>query len=80
MDPRGSVTDPEQVTRELAEDVAMLAGKQGRPRGDGMIVYRGRQTRRYQYVVDPHTDTIVQIRGESEVREQGRKGNRRRGR
>jgi hypothetical protein len=76
-DPRGSRTDREALLVELRDECERLAAtKEGRPRADGKLVYRGRKSRRYQYVVDASSDppTLVQVRGESEEREQGSAG------
>ena len=54
---------------ELREDVDWVEQrKSGRPRRDGMLVYRGRKSRRYQYVVDPRTEpyTLIEVRPEHE--------------
>lgn len=77
MDPRGSRTDRAILEPELTTELARLESERTpRPRGDGMLLYRGRKSRRYQYIVDPRTDTLVQVRRESEVREQGSNSSR----
>lgn len=81
MDPRGSRTDRAVLVAELRAEVGRLEReKTGKRRSDGKLVYRGRQSRRYQYIVDQAYNELVQVRGESEVREQGHHPHTARGR
>jgi hypothetical protein len=76
-DPRGPPASRATMLEELRDTCEHIEQtKVGHPRADGRLVYRGQQSRRYQYVVDPCTTppTLVQVRGESERRQQGSKG------